>query len=202
MEVNTEAWSVGKYAKRSAIIHMNSEAAKHVTRLVLGAGTAVNADQDGDADGRLTLNPAPPAGLRLTDYIKIVVSNGAGVVTNSEYRDLVLISGADVDISLVISQLTNANFTNANFTATYELFRREFPSSETSVKFSTTTPNYIGYPEHKRCLVPVQHVAVFPTDIDDSGDIDLPLLVRPLMLGVELDGVPVEKVLRTRIDLV
>ena len=26
MEVNTEAWSVGKYAKRSAIIHLNSDA--------------------------------------------------------------------------------------------------------------------------------------------------------------------------------
>jgi hypothetical protein len=85
----------------------------------------------------------------LTDFIKVnVFLNGTNV--NSENRDLLLINGADVDISLAIPGLTNGNI-NAAYTATYELFRRTLNSGETSVNFSTTIPNYVGYPEHKRC---------------------------------------------------
>ena len=53
MEVNTEAWSVGKYAKRSAIIHLNSDAEAVTARLQSGSITAVNSD-GATADLRIT----------------------------------------------------------------------------------------------------------------------------------------------------
>ena len=57
MEVNTEAWSVGKYAKRSAIIHLNSDAEVLATEVM-----AENAIQQVSADGlTITLTNTSPA---------------------------------------------------------------------------------------------------------------------------------------------
>eukprot|EP01043_Picozoa_sp_COSAG02_P118085 COSAG02_NODE_54661_length_295_cov_0.459184_1_plen_82_part_10 len=45
MEVNTEAWSVGKYAKRSHTIHINSDAQVEATEVMaLNLIVAVSAD--------------------------------------------------------------------------------------------------------------------------------------------------------------
>ena len=55
MEVNTEAWSVGKYAKRSAIIHLNSDAEVLAKEVM-----AENAIQGVSADGlTITLTNTP-----------------------------------------------------------------------------------------------------------------------------------------------
>ena len=58
MEVNTEAWSVGKYAKRSAIIHLNSDAEVQANEVM-----ALNAITGVSADGlTITLTNVSPAG--------------------------------------------------------------------------------------------------------------------------------------------
>ena len=67
MEVNTEAWSVGKYAKRSAIIHLNSDAEVTAKEVM-----ALNAIQGVSADGlTITLTNTSPAGGVANKILKV-----------------------------------------------------------------------------------------------------------------------------------
>ena len=78
MEVNTEAWSVGKYAKRSAIIHLNSDAEVAAKEVM-----ALNAIQQVSADGlTITLTNVSPAGGIATMILKVKSDTG------TEWREI------------------------------------------------------------------------------------------------------------------
>ena len=67
MEVNTEAWSVGKYAKRSHTIHINSDAQVEATEVM-----ALNLIVAVSADGlTITLTNASPAGGIAGMFLKV-----------------------------------------------------------------------------------------------------------------------------------
>ena len=85
-----------------------------------------------------------------------------------------------------------------------------FPTGQNHADYIATIPNTIGYPEHKRCLIQVQSLSVFPmgTDItrfatsnqvtsyhNVSGK-ELPQ-VKPVTVGVFIDGVGVHNVFST-----
>jgi hypothetical protein len=77
MEVNTEAWSVGKYAKRSAIIHLNSDA--EVTASLIMASNAITVVS---ADG-LTITLTNTHASSIKTYILKVTSD-----TGIQWREI------------------------------------------------------------------------------------------------------------------
>ena len=163
MEVNTEAWSVGKYAKRSCIIHLNSDAEAVTARLQSGSITAVNANGAGGANLRITLDANRLAGVAVSMFLRVVVTTVATGLTATHFREIAAFNGAtDVDIAVAVPDLTNANINNVTHRATFEIFDKGFSPGSSNVNFPVTIPNYIGYPEHQRCLVQVLSMATVP----------------------------------------
>ena len=137
MEVNTEAWSVGKYAKRSAIIHLNSDAevtAKEV--MALNAITGVSAD-----GLTITLTNVSPAGGIANKILKVKSDTG------TEWREIATNATGSNQLTLAagnaFTNMANADLNNA----AYEVFDRGFPSGQSNVDFFVNIPNYNGYPE-------------------------------------------------------
>ena len=83
-------------------------------------------------------------------------------------------------------QPKNATITqNTTHTATFEIYEKGFQPGQSNVNFFATIPNYIGYPEHQRCLVQVLNISTVPTatgqqNFTRNGQ------TRPLVVGVEL----------------
>ena len=76
--------------------------------------------------------------------------------------------------------------------AVYEVYDRGFPAGQSNVDFFVDIPNYIGYPEHKRCLVQLQNVTVMPKlTVENGNDMTADTQTRPLLCGLELEGVAV-----------
>jgi len=118
MEVNTEAWSVGKYAKRSAIIHLNSDAEAVTARLQSGSITAANSD-GATADLLITLDANRAAGVAVGMFLRVVVTTVATSATASHFREIAAFNAAaDVDIAVAVPDLTNANINNVLSMAT------------------------------------------------------------------------------------
>jgi len=78
MEVNTEAWSVGKYAKRSATIHLNSDA-EVTAKEVMALNPIVAVAQDGLT---ITLTNTSPAGGVAGMILKVKSDTG------TEWREI------------------------------------------------------------------------------------------------------------------
>jgi len=193
MEVNTEAWSVGKYAKRSAIIHLNSDAEALTARLQSGSITAANSD-GATADLRITLDANRAAGVAVGMFLRVVVTTVATSVTASHFREIAAFNAAaDVDIAVAVPDLTNVNINNVTHRATFEIFDKGFSPGSSNVNFPVTIPNYIGYPEHQRCLVQVLSMATVPKSTGDEN-FTQDGQTRPLIVGLELEGVAVQNV--------
>lgn len=193
MEVNTEAWSVGKYAKRSAIIHLNSDAEAVTARLQSGSITAANSD-GATADLRITLDANRAAGVAVGMFLRVVVTTVATSATASHFREIAAFNAAaDVDIAVAVPDLTNANINNVTHRATFEIFDKGFSPGSSNVNFPVTIPNYIGYPEHQRCLVQVLSMATVPKPTGDEN-FTQDGQTRPLIVGLELEGVAVQNV--------
>jgi hypothetical protein len=179
MEVNTEAWSVGKYAKRSAIVHLNSDA--EVTAQEIMAENFVTAVS---ADG-LTITLTNSHATSVAGYILKVSSDGG-----TEWREIATHAGGSNDVTVgagnVFTNMANGALQNAK----YEVYDRGFPSGQSNVDFFTTIPNYNGYPEHKRCLVQVLNVTTMPK-ATTASDMTADTQIQPLLCGLELEGVPV-----------
>jgi hypothetical protein len=90
MEVNTEAWSVGKYAKRSAIIHLNSDAEVLATE-VMAQNPIVAVSGDGLT---ITLTNVSPAGGIANMILK--VKSDAG----TEWREIATNNGGSNDLTV------------------------------------------------------------------------------------------------------
>jgi hypothetical protein len=179
MEVNTEAWSVGKYAKRSAIIHLNSDA--EVTAALIMASNAITAVS---GDG-LTITLTNTHASSIKTYILKVTSN-----TGIEWREIAT-HGAGANQVTVAAGNAFTNMANGALNnAQYEVYNRGFPAGQSNVDFYTTIPNYNGYPEHKRCLVQVLNVTTMPKATADS-DMTADTQIQPLLCGLELEGVAV-----------
>eukprot|EP01046_Picozoa_sp_COSAG06_P004287 COSAG06_NODE_178_length_20949_cov_26.114053_4_plen_575_part_00 len=75
-----------------------------------------------------------------------------------------------------------------------------FAAGEDHCNYTTTIPNVIGYPEHKRCLIQVQSLAVRVAEFDSTTDLDINTHLKPqepLTFGVYLDGNGVQNVFTT-----
>jgi hypothetical protein len=183
MEVNTEAWSVGKYAKRSHTIHINSDAQVEATEVM-----ALNLIVAVSADG-LTIdltNVSPGTGIA-GKILKVTSDTGV------EWREIDTNGAGSNQLTLAagnaFTNMANANLQNAR----YEVFDRGFPSGQSNVDFFVDIPNYIGYPEHKRCLVQLQNVTVMPkATLENGNDMTADTQTRPLLCGLELEGVSVQ----------
>ena len=179
-----DQWSVGKYAKRSAIIHLNSDAQAQTVAVV---GEPEAKDITGvSADGRtITLEDAfVPAAL---GYFLRVVSD-----TGTEFREL---SGGgngarDVNVAAgnVFTNITNADVHNG----TYKIYSKGFQDNtdQSNVNFTVDIPNIIGYPEHNRCLAQVLSISTAPLLADATTFVANGQVV-PVVCGVELSGVGV-----------
>ena len=180
MEVNTEAWSVGKYAKRSAIIHLNSDA-EVKTELKMAENAITGVSGDGLT---ITLTNVSPAG-GIAQMVLRVVSD-----TGTEWREIAT-NGAgsnQLTVALAFTNMANVDLQNA----VYEVYDRGFSPGESNVNFNVNIPNYIGYPEHSRCLAQVLSVGTQPhTSIDASNNATADTQTRPMLVGLELEGVPV-----------
>ena len=79
-----------------------------------------------------------------------------------------------------------------------------WPRGQSHADYEVHIPNIIGYPEHKRCLIQVQSVSMFPTDefgsahISQSTRPDKLNQVSPVYVGVELGGVGPQNMFSTR----
>jgi hypothetical protein len=180
MEVNTEAWSVGKYAKRSAIIHLNSDAevtAKEV--MALNAITAVSAN-----GLTITLTNVSPAGGVATMILKVQSDTG------TEWREIATNVAGSNDVTVAAGNAFTIMANGALNNATYEVFDRGFASGQSNVDFFVNIPNYNGYPEHKRCLVQVLNVTTMPK-ATAASDMTADTQTQPLLCSLELEGVPV-----------
>jgi len=180
MEVNTEAWSVGKYAKRSAIIHLNSDAEVLATE-VMAQNPIVAVSGDGLT---ITLTNVSPAGGIANMILK--VKSDAG----TEWREIATNNGGSNDLTVAagnaFTNMANGGLQNA----VYEVFDRGFPSGQSNVDFFATIPNYNGYPEHKQCLVQVLNVTTMPK-ATAASDMTADTQTQPLLCSLELEGVPV-----------
>ena len=178
--MNSEAWSVGKYAKRSHTIHINSDAQVEATEVM-----ALNLINAVSANGlTITLTNASPVGGIAGMFLKVTSNTGV------EWREIATNAGQSNDVTVLTAFTNMANGALNN--ARYEVFDRGFPAGQSNVDFFVDIPNYIGYPEHKRCLVQLQNVTVMPkTTLDGGNDMTVDTQTRPLLCGLELEGVPV-----------
>ena len=73
-----------------------------------------------------------------------------------------------------------------------------FPPGQNHCNYEVTIPNTIGYPEHKRCLVQVQSLSLYPGNefhmMRGHGTLKQ---VTPVQVGVVLEGVGVQNVVAT-----
>ena len=180
MEVNTEAWSVGKYAKRSATIHLNSDA-EVTAKEVMALNPIVAVAQDGLT---ITLTNTSPAGGVAGMILKVKSDTG------TEWREIATNNAGsnDATVATAFTNMANGALNNA----AYEVFDRGFPSGQSNVDFFVDIPNYNGYPEHKRCLIQLQNVTTMPkATTEDGNDMTVDTQTRPLLCGLEIEGVPV-----------
>ena len=144
---------MGKYAKRSAIIHLNSDAQAQTT--------AVAGEPDAKAitgvsvDGRtITLEDAfVPDAL---GYFLRVVSD-----TGTEFRELSDGGGGANTVNVAAGNTFNNIANGALQNGTYKIYSKEFQDStgQSNVNFAVDIPNIIGYPEHNRCLAQVLSIS-------------------------------------------
>ena len=180
MEVNTEAWSVGKYAKRSAIIHLNSDAEVQANEVM-----ALNAITGVSADGlAITLTNVSPAGGVATMILKVKSDTG------TEWREIATNNAGSNDVTVAAGNTFTNMANGALNNAAYEVFERGFPPGQSNVDFFADIPNYNGYPEHKRCLVQVLNVTTMPK-ATAASDMAADTQTQPLLCSLELEGVPV-----------
>ena len=70
-----------------------------------------------------------------------------------------------------------------------------FPSGQSHSDYVVNIPNIIGYPEHKRCLVQLQSLSLFPnnefamTDLNHNTRPGVAQQACPVYVGVEVQGV-------------
>eukprot|EP01043_Picozoa_sp_COSAG02_P037610 COSAG02_NODE_2836_length_7923_cov_152.700153_5_plen_563_part_00 len=70
-----------------------------------------------------------------------------------------------------------------------------FPSGQSHGDYIVNIPNIIGYPEHKRCLVQLQSLSLFPhnefamTDLNHNTRAGVTQQACPVYVGVEVQGV-------------
>ena len=178
-----DPWSVGKYAKRSAIIHLNSDAQAQTVAVVGEADvkdiTAVSADG-------LTITLEDAFAPAAEGYFLRVVSD-----TGTEFRELSGGNGArDVNVAAgnVFTNMTNADVQNG----TYKIYSKGFQDNtdQSNVNFTVDIPNIIGYPEHNRCLAQVLSISTAPLLADTTTFVANGQVV-PVVCGVELSGVGV-----------
>ena len=177
-----DAWSVGKYARRSAIIHLNSDAQAQTAAVAGAAGdiTAVSAD-----GLTVTLeNVFAPAGA---GYFLRVVSD-----TGTEFRELSAGGSTSNDVNVAAGNVFTNIANGALQNGTYQIYSKNFQdnTSQSNVNFAVDIPNIIGYPEHDRCLAQVLSISTAPLLADATTFIANGQVV-PVVCGVELSGVAV-----------
>ena len=181
---SSDPWSVGKYAKRSAIIHLNSDAQAQ-TVAVVGEPDA-KAITGVSADGlTITLEDAfAPAAV---GYFLRVVSD-----TGTEFRELSAGGSGSNDVNVVAGNTFNNIANGALQNGTYKIYSKEFQDNtdQSNVNFNVDIPNIIGYPEHNRCLAQVLSISTAPLLADATNFVANGQVV-PVVCGVELSGVGV-----------
>ena len=177
-----ESWSVGKYAKRSAIIHLNSDAQAQTVAVVGEAKAITGVSADG-----LTITLEDAFAPAAAGYFLRVVSD-----TGTEFRELSAGGNAGNDVNVAAgNEFTNiANGALQN--GTYKIYSKGFQDNtdQSNVNFAVDIPNIIGYPEHNRCLAQVLSISTAPLLADDTNFVANGQVV-PVVCGVELSGVAV-----------
>ena len=110
--------------------------------------------------------------------------------TGTEWREIATNNAGSNDVTVAAGNAFTNMANGALNNAKYEVFDRGFPAGQSNVDFVVDIPNYMGYPEHKRCLVQVQNVTAMPKATPES-DMTADSQTRPLLCGLELEGVPV-----------
>ena len=181
---SSDPWSVGKYAKRSAIIHLNSDAQAQ-TVAVVGEPDA-KAITGVSADG-LTITLEDAFAPAAEGYFLRVVSD-----TGTEFRELSGGGNGANDVNVAAGNLF-ANIANGALqNGTYKIYSKGFQDNtdQSNVNFTVDIPNIIGYPEHNRCLAQVLSISTAPLLADTTTFVANGQVV-PVVCGVELSGVGV-----------
>ena len=172
------AWSVGKYAKRSATIHLNSDAEAQITKIAEGAVTGCDVARTG-----ITLEHALTQAA-VGFFLRISTDTG------TEFREITVGNDAANDVT-VGAAFTAAIIDNGTLrNGTYELYSKFFYDNSNNSSFDVTIPNIIGYPEWNRCLMQVMSVTTSDIDPSDAA-MDNDKSVKPVICGVELSGIAV-----------
>ena len=179
-----ESWSVGKYAKRSAIIHLNSDAQAQTVAVVGDPDAKAITAVSGDG---LTITLEDVFAPAAAGYFLRVVSD-----TGTEFRELSAGGNASNDVNVVVGNEFTNMASGALQNGTYKIYSKNFQDStdQSNVNFTVDIPNIIGYPEHNRCLAQVLSISTAPLLADGTNFVANGQVV-PVVCGVELSGVAV-----------
>ena len=178
---SSDPWSVGKYAKRSAIIHLNSDAQAQTA--AVGAAGAITGVSASGLIITLEVAFAPAA----VGYFLRVVSD-----TGTEFRELSAGGSGANTVNVLAGNLFNNIVNGALQNGTYKIYSKNFQdnTAQSNVNFTVDIPNIIGYPEHNRCLAQVLSTSTAPLLADTTTFVANGQVV-PVVCGVELSGVAV-----------